>query len=246
MIIGSKILRFEKLSSTNTHAAMLIKDGEEPEGTVICSEFQTEGRGQTGHKWESEKDKNLLFSIILYPSSIIPEEQFSISIAISLGICDFLDRHIKGSKIKWPNDIYIKDDKIAGILIESSLIGENIESCIAGIGLNINQEEFPHSIVNPVSLKLTTGREYDTDACLKQILYDLDSRYKELLYGDRERLRKEYITRLFWLNESHSFKTGDTLLTARITGISTLGLLIIEKNDGTKAEFSFKEIDYVL
>ncbi len=246
MIIGSKILRFEKLSSTNAHAAILLKNGEEPEGTVICSAFQTEGKGQTGNRWESEEGKNLLFSIILYPSSVNPEEQFLISIAVSLGICDFLDRIIKDSKIKWPNDIYFKDDKIAGILIENSLKGENIESCVAGIGLNINQEKFPDTISNPVSIKLATGKEYNTDDCLKLLLNDLDSRYKELLYGDRGKLINEYISRLYWLNEIHDFKTGNTHFRGRITGISGSGLLVIEKDNGTKTEFSFKEVDYVL
>lgn len=246
MIIGSKILRFEELSSTNSHAAMLIKQGEEPEGTVISATFQKEGRGQTGTRWESEKGKNLLISIILYPSLVKPEEQFSLSMAISLGICDFLDTKIKGCKIKWPNDIYINDDKIAGILIESSLMGENIESCVAGIGLNINQEVFPETIANPVSLKLVAGIENDIDQCMKQLLIDLDARYRELLYGDREKLRYDYISRLYRLNEFHSFKSGNILFTSRIKGISDSGMLETERDDGTREEFSFKEIDYIL
>lgn len=246
MIIGSKILRFEELLSTNSHAALLLKRGEVPEGTVVSSAFQTEGRGQTGNKWESEKGKNLLFSIILYPSSVSPEEQFSISMAVSLGICDFLDRKIKGSKIKWPNDIYINNDKIAGILIENSLMGESIESCVAGIGLNINQERFSPAVLNPVSLRLATGKDYDTDDCLNQLLIDLDGRYIELLYGDRVKLKKEYISRLYMFNEFHCYKTGDIVFTARITGISNSGALEIEKKDGIKEEFSFKEVDYIL
>jgi BirA family biotin operon repressor/biotin-[acetyl-CoA-carboxylase] ligase len=246
MIIGSKIFRFEKLASTNSHAAMLIRNGEAPEGTVVLSLFQTDGRGQAGNKWESKKGKNLLFSIILYPSSVNPEEQFSISIAVSLGICDFLDSKINGCKIKWPNDIYLGNDKIAGILIENSLIGENIESCVAGIGLNINQEIFSPSVSNPVSLKLVTGIEYDTDACLKELLIDLDMRYRDLLYGDMEKMRKEYVTRLYRLKEYYGFKAGKNSFKARITGISASGLLKIEKDDGTKEEYSYKGINYIL
>jgi BirA family biotin operon repressor/biotin-[acetyl-CoA-carboxylase] ligase len=245
MIIGSKILRFKILSSTNSHAKMLIRDEEAPEGTVVLSSFQTGGRGQTGNKWESEKGKNLLFSIILYPSSVNPEEQFSISMAVSLGICDFLDSKISNCKIKWPNDIYVSNDKIAGILIENSLMGETIESCVAGIGLNINQEVFSPSVLNPGSLKLATGMEYDTNVCLKELLNELDMRYRELLYGDRKKLRKEYISRLYRLNEYHSFKAGKNYFKARITGISGSGLLQIEKDNGSKEEYSFKEVEYV-
>ncbi len=246
MIIGSKILWFEELSSTNSHASMLIKNGTEPEGTVICSLFQTAGRGQSGSRWESEKGKNLLISIILYPSLVSPAEQFSISMAVSLGICDFLDTKIKGTKIKWPNDIYVNDDKIAGILIESSLMGENIESCIAGIGLNLNQEDFSESVKNPVSLKLATGIENNTGQCLNQLLNYLDDRYRELLYGDRKKLRNEYISRLYRLNEFHDFKSENILFNARITGISDSGMLETERDNGINEKFSFKEIDFVL
>ncbi len=245
MIIGSNIIRIEKLSSTNSHAAMLVKSGETPEGTVIVATYQTRGRGQVGSRWESDEGKNLLFSIILYPSSVFPGEQFYISMAVSLGISDFLDGKVSGCRIKWPNDIYIGNDKIAGMLIENSLMGEKIESCVAGIGLNINQETFSDLIPNPVSLKLITGIHYDTDECLTDLLNKLDLRYRELLYGDREKIRGEYISRLFRLNEFHSFKTGNNVFRARITGISDMGLLIIEKDDGAVAEYSFKEIDYV-
>jgi len=245
MIIGSKILRFEELPSTNTHAAMLIRQGEEPEGTIVSSAFQTMGRGQSGNSWVSEAGKNLLFSIIQYPASVSPEDQFSISIAISLGICDFLDRNISGSKIKWPNDIYLHNDKIAGVLIENSIMGENIESCVAGIGININQEVFPGSLTNPISIRLASGREFDTGTSLKQLLGDLDLRYKELLYGDREMQRKNYISRLYRLNEYHRFIVRDSEFTASIRGISRSGLLLIEKKDGKMEEYSFKEIKYV-
>src|SRR4030043_1139663 len=157
MIIGSNIIPYENLTSTNTEAALLLKKNNIPEGTVIHTEYQTAGRGQHGNRGESEKGKNLLISIILYPGSVKSEEQFLISMTISLGICDFVDRYLEGSKVKWPNDIYFKDDKIAGILIENSLMGDTIESSVAGIGLNINQENFPGEIRNPVSLRMITG-----------------------------------------------------------------------------------------
>ena len=246
MIIGSNLIFCENLTSTNTRASELLKKNDLPEGTVIHSDFQTAGRGQPGSRWKSEKGKNLLISIILYPESVPPGEQFLISMTLSLGICDFIDRHLSGSKVKWPNDIYIKDDKIAGILIENSIIGETIESTIAGIGLNINQIKFTGEIRNPVSFKIITGEEYDREVCMKQLLSDLDKRYKLLLYGDRKNIRYEYISRLYRFNEPHKYKAGNGVFTGRITDISDSGFLSIEDESGKTRGFSFKEIDFIL
>jgi BirA family biotin operon repressor/biotin-[acetyl-CoA-carboxylase] ligase len=246
MIIGSNLLFYEKLSSTNSQASLLLKDKDLPEGTVVYTDFQTGGRGQGANRWESEKCKNLLLSIILYPDSVQPEEQFAISIAISLGICDFIDRYYSGCKIKWPNDIYINNGKIAGILIENSIFGPEIKSSVAGIGLNINQENFPDNISNPISLKQVAGKEFDRDVILEQLLSDLDIRYKQLLYGDRSHLKDEYISRLYRLNEWCAFKSGNKEFTGRITDISDHGNLRIEGQNGRIAEFSFREVDYVL
>ncbi|TAL80863.1 MAG: biotin--[acetyl-CoA-carboxylase] ligase, partial [Bacteroidetes bacterium] len=136
MIIGSKLYFFESLPSTNIHAALILKNEKVPEGSIVYTNYQSAGRGQIGNKWESENGKNLLISIILFPSMIIPVNQFFISMTLSLGICDFLKRHIPSCSIKWPNDIYVNNDKIAGILIENSIIDNKIENTIAGIGLN--------------------------------------------------------------------------------------------------------------
>ena len=165
---------------------------------------------------------------------------------ISLGICDFLDRHINDSKIKWPNDIYVKNDKIAGILIENSIMEDTIENSVAGVGLNINQEKFPPDIPNPVSLKLLTGGKYDTGSCLKEMLSDIDKRYKQLLYGDRNKLHCEYINRLYRFDEFHIYRTAEREFAGKITDVSFSGLLIIEDESGKIREFLFREIDFVL
>ena len=245
MIIGSNIIPYENLTSTNTEAVLLLKKNNIPEGTVIHTEYQTAGRGQHGNRWESEKGKNLLISIILYPGSVKSEEQFLISMTISLGICDFVDRYLEGSKVKWPNDIYFKDDKIAGILIENSLMGDTIESSVAGIGLNINQENFPGEIRNPVSLRMITGREYEREICLKNLLCDLDKRYKLLLYGDRRKIRDEYVNRLYWFNELHEYMAGKTIFKGRISDVSVSGILSIIDEKGKILKFSFKEVDFI-
>ncbi len=244
MILGSSLYYFKTLTSTNSVAADLLRKKELPEGTVIYTDFQRAGKGHPGKKWESEEGKNLLFSIILYPSSVDPMEQFILTMTISMGLCDFIEKYCGESKIKWPNDVYVKDDKIAGILIENTIIDDRIENSVAGIGLNINQEKFPFKIPNPISLKLLTGKEYDTGKCLKELLSDLDMRYKQLLYGDRKRLQSEYTNSLYKLNEYEVYKAEEGDFTGRIIDVTLSGLLRIEAKNGKIREFSFREIDF--
>lgn len=245
MIIGSNIQFYGSLESTNTFATKCLKEAEVQEGTVICTDFQAAGKGHQGNRWESEDGKNLLFSVILYPSSVSPDNQYFISMAISLGIYDFLHNLVPEVKIKWPNDIYVKYDKIAGILIENSVMGETIESCIAGIGININQEKFSRDIPNPVSLKMITGKESDTRTCLMEVLNYLDNRYKQMLYGNRDLIRDEYVSSMYRAGEWHTYRAEGNIFKGMITGISETGRLKIEKEDTSVSEFSFKEVDYI-
>jgi len=245
MIIGSNLIFYETLSSTNITASLLLKEKDLQEGTVITTDFQTAGKGQPGYRWESEKGKNLLISIILYPESVNPDEQFLIFMSISLGICDFTGRYFQGSRIKWPNDIYIHNNKIAGILIENSILGDKIENSVAGIGFNVNQVKFDPVIPNPASLKMITGKDHDTDACLKQLLSDLDKRYIQLLYGDRESIRNEYSSLLYRSGEWYNYRSTGTVFKGKIINVSTSGKLMIKVKNGSIREFSFKEVDYI-
>ena len=246
MIIGSDIVFCKNAGSTNSYASGLIKSGHVSEGTLIYTNFQSAGRGQKGSTWESEDGKNLLFSVILYPSMVSPADQFILSIFISLGICDFLKQLAPGCKIKWPNDIYYGDDKIAGILIENSITGNTILNSIAGIGLNINQEEFPEEIPNPVSLKILTGIEHDTELCLHNLAACLDRRYKQVISGEWDDLRVEYISSLYRLNQWHRFKTADGIFQGKIISIADSGCIKIQERDGKIQEYSFKEIEFIV
>ena len=246
MIIGSKLLFFENLPSTNTHASFLLKNSSITEGTIVYTNFQLAGRGQMGNRWESEDGKNLLFSIVLYPKMINPADQFLISMAISLGICDFLKRYIPVYKIKWPNDIYVNNDKIAGLLIESSIMKNQIESTIAGIGLNINQDTFLSNAPNPVSLKIIKGINFDLTTCLSEVAADLDARYKQLIEGKAYNIKEEYTSQLFRLNEWHEYKDNNGHYSGRIKSISDFGMLQIEMQTGKMNEYSFKEVDFIL
>ena len=245
MIIGSKLLFFKNLPSTNTYAASLLREQEVPEGTVVHTNYQSAGRGQGGNKWESEENKNLLISIILYPSMINPTDQFLISMAVSLGICDFLDQHTSSISIKWPNDIYVKNDKIAGILIENTIMGDQIENTIAGIGININQTEFASDAPNPVSLASLTGKQYDLNDCLIQLASDLDKRYKFLISGDFDLIRLDYISRLYRYKHWSKFRDVNGLFRGRILDVSDTGKLRVQNEDRIITEYAFREIDFI-
>jgi len=245
MIIGSKIIHIENLSSSNNYASVILKMEKIPEGTVISAGYQSGGRGQAGNKWESEKDKNLLISIILYPTAIVPAEQFIISMTISLGVCDFLLKHVGEVKIKWPNDIYVRDDKIAGILIENSIAGDKIEHTIAGIGLNINQKVFPSYIPHPVSLGILTDTDHNLEECRKSLLAALDDRYSQLLSGSGDEIRSDYFSMLYRFNEWHDFKTPGGIFNGRIITVNGFGQLQTEDRNGRISTFSMKEIEFL-
>jgi BirA family transcriptional regulator, biotin operon repressor / biotin---[acetyl-CoA-carboxylase] ligase len=246
MIIGSKLLFLENLPSTNSYSASLIRENEVMEGTIVYTNYQSAGRGQPGNKWESEENKNLLISIILFPAMIVPSDQFLLSMSVSLGICDFLERFTSGISVKWPNDIYVKNDKIAGILIENSVMGDQIEYSIAGIGININQTRFSSELPNPVSLTNLTGKEYDLTDCLSKLASDLDRRYKMLISGDFDLVRLDYISRLFRHNKWSKYKDLNSEFNGRILSVSDAGKLVVEMEDRSVNEYDFKEIDFIL
>lgn len=245
MIIGSKIIFRENLSSTNTYTIRLLADERPSEGTIITTGFQSAGRGQPGNSWESEDGKNLLFSIILYPEMINPSEQFILSMAVSLGISDFVSRHTVGCKVKWPNDIYVNDDKIAGILLESSTMGEKISFMVAGVGLNINQEEFRSNAPNPVSLKQITGIEYNTSTCLGEVAADLDRRYADIRKGNNVSVRAEYLEKLYRNNEWTTFRDAEGLFTGMIKDVENDGRLSVETRSGRFRHYYFKEVEFI-
>jgi BirA family biotin operon repressor/biotin-[acetyl-CoA-carboxylase] ligase len=245
MIIGSVMIHCEKVSSTNDLASVMLR-GEKPvEGTVITAAFQEGGRGQKGNSWESEPDKNLLMSVILYPFMIRPEEQFVISQMVSLAVYDLVRAETPHVKIKWPNDIYVRDDKIAGILIEHSIMGKVISNTVAGIGLNVNQTEFGSTLPNPVSLAQVTGREYDLSAVTRELIRLLDIRYAGVISGRTDELADAYHKSLYRCGEWHRYADRNGEFGGMIEGIGQGGMLMVRREKGVVTGYAFREIDYI-
>jgi BirA family biotin operon repressor/biotin-[acetyl-CoA-carboxylase] ligase len=245
MIIGSEIISFDRLQSTNSHAALLLRNSRVKEGTIISAAYQSAGRGQAGNTWESEAGMNILISVILFPAMIEPSRQFLISAAISLGIRDFVVSEAGNIKVKWPNDIYAGNDKIAGILIENALIGNAIENCIAGIGLNLNQEKFTGAARNAVSLRNLTGKVYELTDALNRLASCLDRRYMQLGEGKYADLEEEYAAHLYRLGELSWFSDNKGRFRATIRGVDSEGRLRLELVRGTIKSYSFKEVELI-
>lgn len=246
MIIGIDVRHCQKVSSTNTVAAELIRESTPREGTVITASFQDSGKGQPGNSWESEPGKNLLMSVILYPVMVRPADQFIISRMVSLAVHDLVSARTPAARIKWPNDIYAGDDKIAGILIESSIMGGTIASTIAGIGLNVNQTTFRSDAPNPISLKQVTGTAIDMKAVTEELLGLLDRRYAMVISGEAGRLENEYHAALYRAGEWHRYSDAGGEFEGMIVRVMPDGMLSVRKRDGVTCLYAFREIDYIL
>lgn len=245
-MIGINIIRKNQVLSTNTLAIELLKKQELPEGTIIWADEQTEGRGQRGNSWESEAGKNLTFSVILYPHFLHVEEQFQLSKVTSLAMVDFLSTLVDHTTIKWPNDIYVDNDKIAGILIENSIIGSDFEYIIIGIGLNINQMKFLSNASNPTSLRVLTGTVFNLEEIFYSLCNSLEKRYNQLIDYETDLLNREYLSHLFRYNKLFPYQHGQEIFSAKITGIDPFGAIILETENEEIRKFGFREVEYVL
>lgn len=214
------------------------------EGTVVITANQTAGRGQRGNTWVVEPGKNLTFSLFLKPTFLKVEEQFFLTIIISLAITDTLHQVSNTeTKIKWPNDILVNEKKICGILIENSLSQSGIQQTIVGIGLNVNQDNF--SIDTATSVRTILGIDQELNSILNRLLENIERRYLQLRNGKRHELKTEYLNRLFGKGEERNFLIEEKRTVGIILGVDELGKLIIEM-DGRFNTFSNKEISYFL
>jgi BirA family biotin operon repressor/biotin-[acetyl-CoA-carboxylase] ligase len=240
---NKKIIVLNRTESTNNYASQLV-DKRVAEGTVVLAHYQEKGRGYKGNYWESEAGKNLLASIIIYPRFLPACLQFQLSKIISLALVDFLKEETPAPKIKWPNDIYYEQKKIAGILIENSVKGEFLDTSIIGFGLNVNQIRFLSDAPNPVSLKQITGKEYQINQVMDQIYRNFRSWFYKLKAGKYTEIDAAYFENLFQNTGWHKFKEKGLEFEAQIKGISEFGHLQLKKRTGEIAEYQFKEVEF--
>lgn len=206
---------------------------------VVWTDYQTAGMGQGTNSWESERGKNLLFSILYHPQAIPANRQFTISMAISLAIANALGEQIGDVSIKWPNDIYWRNGKICGILIENRLQGQVIRDSIIGVGINVNQRQFYSDAPNPVSLWQIHSHETDRETLLNDILVRFAS------YINKEN-KSQYINMLYRRKGFHPYCDKEGAFMGQLIDIEDDGHLLLAKEDGQQCRYAFKEVQFVM
>ena len=243
--------RSESIGSTNTYLRELGGGDPSFDYEVAVATFQTAGRGQKGNTWESEAGKNLLFSILAHPQNIKVQEQFYISEAIALAVSDSViafigPEYADGVSVKWSNDVYWKDYKMAGILIENTLQGDRILDTVAGVGLDVNQEVFLSDAPNPISMRNITGREFDLEALLNDIVERFIGYMEAGTTELRNKTDKLYRDRLYRRQGYHKFRDSNGIFEARIEGIRPDGCLMLQTRSGEHRTYEFKQVQFVI
>jgi BirA family biotin operon repressor/biotin-[acetyl-CoA-carboxylase] ligase len=246
LFTGRSSILVNEVDSTNSFMARTLKDEKLPEGAVIRALRQNAGRGQSGSQWESENGKNLLLSFVFYPTFISPREVFLLNKTFTLAVHDFVKFWTNEViKIKWPNDIYWNELKVAGILIENSINSTTISHSVLGIGINVNQKKFSPSIPNAVSLSFITGKEFTIDELFESLCSFLEVRYLQLKNGDRKGIDTNYNRALFAINEWRQFRTPEKTFRGRILAVDENGRLVIEGPDNDVYFFNAKEVAFL-
>ena len=241
-----EIIHISETNSTNNYLKELLQTQNVDERTVVWADFQSAGKGQRGNGWESEAGRNILFSIVLFPGFIKAGEQFILSQIVSLAVANCLQEYTEGISIKWPNDIYWNEKKICGILLENTILEDNIGHSVAGIGININQENFRSDAPNPVSLKQITNRDYNLEEILKTVVDNINVYYQQINIGKTDSLIKQYKESLFRKDGYHLYNDGISNFLARIQDVDSSGLLILKTKEGEERHFAFKEVKYII
>lgn len=242
-----QLIKLDAIASTNSYLKQLTQERALEDFTVVVCDHQTQGRGQKGNSWISEKGKNLTISFLKKFDSLDINQSFGLNCLVSLAIYDVLNElSIPNVKVKWPNDIMSGNQKLCGILIDNSIIGSQINRSIVGIGLNVNQVNFG-GFATATSLKLSTGKDYDLEYLLDLILSRLRLYFESTLPRGLDKLKKQYVQVLFrkkeWSKFSIPSKNG--VFMGMITGITDSGQLRIETVGGEIRTFNFKEVQMI-
>lgn len=239
---GFDVWEYEEAGSTNA-VAEAIPLAELKDRMAVLTWRQTQGRGQAGNHWESAPDRNIAVTLVLRPERLEAVRQFAVSMVIALGCRDFVSRYVDQVRVKWPNDIYVGDRKISGILIEHRIAGEHVQVSLCGIGLNVNQSDFLSDAPNPVSLYQLTGRELPLAEALSGLLECIGMRYGQL--ADYGLLEKEFRHHLYRARGVYPWEDENGAFRASVTGVDEYGQLILRDTEGKERIYAFKEVKYL-
>jgi len=249
MKIGFNFIEYGEVISTNDLAINRIADGQAREGDVICAQWQQHGRGHAGNVWESEPHLNLLCSYILQPHHLEPARQFLLTQVVSLAAMEVIQSYVPKTScsVKWPNDLYVNNKKVGGILFQNTIRGNIIDFAVVGLGINVNQLVFSQDIPNPVSLRQLLKSEVSLEDFRLTVANSIKE-YYQLTFSPSgiEILEKQYLSNLFRIGEKAIYHADDRLFEGVIQGVDEYGRLFVRMADGTTRLFQFKEIAYVI
>lgn len=247
---GKRFIRLDSIPSTNVYASEYLTKTNPIDGTVIFADEQTKGKGQPGNSWHSEKGKSLTFSIIFKTGFLKAVEQAYINFAVSLGILKGLQKITgmeEGLNIKWPNDLFYKNQKLGGILIENTIKGLNLEYSVAGIGINVGKMRFPESI-KAISLDDFSEKSISVESVCEAICEGVEHYFLKLRKGKQEfnALKAEYESKLLGKGKERSFELKDvSKVKGVIEGVDVYGRLLLNIEGETRA-FDNKEVVFLI
>jgi BirA family biotin operon repressor/biotin-[acetyl-CoA-carboxylase] ligase len=247
--LGTPFIELQSVDSTNNYALAQIRANLAQPGTCYFAHEQTAGKGQRGKSWATEKHANITMTVVLRPGFLQVFEQFKLSACAAVATYYLVKKYAgESTLIKWPNDLYCSDKKIAGILIEN-VIGKDKGTSswdwsVIGIGVNVNQTKFPLTIKNAGSLKQITGQDFDRIALGKELCKQLDEACKKLIKSGFEPIHNEYNNRLYKKNEIVKFKRHNRVFTATVKNVNENGQLIVDH--GIEERLDFGDVEWVL
>lgn len=245
MKMKTNIIRLEETDSTNRWLVNYTPRKEE-KMTVVTADYQTSGKGQGINTWESEPGKNLLFSILIHPSMIPLHRQFLLSEAGAVALKSVLDRYVSDVTLKWPNDVYWKDRKLSGTLIQNTISQHRVKDCIYGIGIDVNQTTFKSDAPNPVSLAQILGHQIDREKLLKEIVEAFEKSVQMIENGDYVDLAAMYHSSLYRQKGYYPYQDKDGEFQGALVEVEDDGHLILHDREGRMRSYAFKEIKFVL
>jgi BirA family biotin operon repressor/biotin-[acetyl-CoA-carboxylase] ligase len=243
-LIGFSFVELPTVDSTNNYAMALVHEGLATHGTAVFAHEQTAGKGQRGKQWSSDPGSNIMLSVLVNPSPIAHLPPFALSVATALACHDLFTRYaLYDTFIKWPNDIYWRDRKAGGILIENVYRGKEWQWAILGIGLNINQTQFPEEIRRPVSLMQITGRAFDSVALARELCACLEERWQELRERNEGVMLRAYEDLLLGRDKPIRLRRGSVVFETEILGVLADGRL--RTSEGGETFFSAGDVEWV-
>ncbi|HWY11269.1 MAG TPA: biotin--[acetyl-CoA-carboxylase] ligase [Bacteroidia bacterium] len=248
LFIGQNKVFLPETLSTNSYAIELLKKVNAIEGTVVYTYKQTQGKGQRGNGWIAEPQRNTTLSLILKPGFLNSKNIFYLSKITALALYDVLTEILNDSqfdiKIKWPNDILVNSKKIAGVLIENSILNEVVQWSVIGVGINVNQKDFG-GINIATSLNLLSGKEYDLELIMELLFDHFEKWFLRLMKSDLKLIDDTYLKLLFKLDELSEFEQNNTRFKAKVVGVDESGLLVLEMENKSQKSFDIKDVQFI-